>query len=57
MVHVNYLLVNEKYNFNIWNKKYYLEFDITNCIMFLLNSPQKIIISSLPFKFSLEVKI
>ena len=29
MVETNYLLVNEKLNFNIWNKKKYLEFDLT----------------------------
>jgi hypothetical protein len=29
MVQINYLLVNEKEDFNIWNKKNYLEFNLT----------------------------
>jgi hypothetical protein len=29
VVQINYLLVNKKENFNIWNKRFYHEFDLT----------------------------
>ena len=57
MLPINYLLVNEKYNFNIWNKKIILILILPSCSVILPNPFHNIIISSLPFKFSLAVKI
>jgi hypothetical protein len=53
---INYLLVNEKWNFNIWNKKIILILILPNYNVIFPNPHCNIIISFLWFKFFLAVK-
>jgi len=57
MVQTNYLWVNDKWNYNIWNRKIILISMLPSCSVILPNPPHNIIICFIPLKFSLAIKI
>jgi hypothetical protein len=56
MVQTNYLWVNDKWNYNIWNRKIILISMLPSCSVILPNPLRNIIICLIPLKFSLAVK-